>query len=169
MKDSNDTPLWLFSLNFYSVEGVRESLLAFQDFSGANVNIVLLLLWLASRRKSLSLNEVDEFISSTNSWNKNVVIPLRTIRQALKQNDEGFVSENSFLLREKIKILEFEAEKIEQRALFDAYNIRSYGKFQTGRGAAARANLKTYEKLLETPFPKPNFEYIVETMVKRLH
>ena len=169
MKDSNDTPLWLFSLNFYSVEGVRESLLAFQDFSGANVNIVLFLLWLASRRKSLSLNEVDEFIGSTNSWNKNVVIPLRKIRQTLKQNDEGIVSENSFLLREKIKILEFEAEKIEQRALFDAYNTRSYGRFQTGRGAAARANLKTYEQLLETPFPKPNFEYIVETMVKRLH
>ena len=169
MKDCNDTPLWLFSLNFYSVEGVRESLLAFQDFSGANVNIVLFLLWLASRRKSLSLNEVDEFIGSTNSWNKNVVIPLRKIRQTLKQNDEGIVSENSFLLREKIKILEFEAEKIEQRALFDAYNTRSYGKFQTGRGAAARANLKTYEQLLETPFPKPNFEYIVETMVKRLH
>ena len=169
MKDSNDTPLWLFSLNFYSVEGVRESLLAFQDFSGANVNIVLFLLWLASRRKSLSLNEVDEFIGSTNSWNKNVVIPLRKIRQTLKQNDEGIVSEHSFLLREKIKTLEFEAEKIEQRALFDAYNTRSYGKFQTGRGAAARANLKTYEQLLETPFPKPNFEYIVETMVKRLH
>ena len=169
MKDSNDTPLWLFSLNFYSVEGVRESLLAFQDFSAANVNIVLFLLWLASRRKSLSLNEVDEFIGSTNSWNKNVVIPLRKIRQTLKQNDEGIVSENSFLLREKIKTLEFEAEKIEQRTLFDEYNIRSFGKFQTEIGAAARANLKTYEQLLETPFPKPNFEYIVETMVKRLH
>lgn len=169
MKDFNDTPLWLFSLNFYSLKGVRESLLAFQDFSGANVNILLLLLWLASRRRSLSLNEVDEIIGSTNSWNKNVVIPLRKIRQNLKKNDEGIVSENSFLLREKIKILEFEAEKIEQRALFDAYNIRSFGKFQTEIGAAARTNLKTYEQLLETSFPEPNFEFIVETMVKRLH
>ena len=74
MKDSNDTPLWLFSLNFYSLEGMRKSLLAFQDFSGANVNILLLLLWLASRRRSLSLNEVDEIIGSTNSWNHKEMI-----------------------------------------------------------------------------------------------
>ena len=46
MNDPNDTPLWLFSLEFYAHDHVSECLLAIQDSSKANVNIILYLLWM---------------------------------------------------------------------------------------------------------------------------
>ena len=169
MTDSDETPLWLFSLKFYSLEGVRESLLACQDCSGANINIVLFMLWIAPHRRFLSLTEVREIVSLTRSWSKNVIVPLRKIRQSLKKTEEAIVAKDSVLLREKIKMLELEAEKIEQRALFEAYDIDCMGTLGLETGATAKANLKIYEQLLKAPFPEPNLEFIVETISRGLH
>ena len=169
MTDSEDTPLWLFSLKFYSYQGFRESLLAFQDFSGANVNIVLYLLWLASHRRAISLNEVEKIISSTKSWNEEIVQPLRRIRQNLKKNVDGLFSEDILSLREKVKTLELGAEKIEQRTLFNAYEIQFLGSLGTEIEAIARANLETYEQLLDASFPKQHFECLIDSVSNGFH
>ena len=169
MTDSTDTPLWLFSLKFYSYQRFRESLLAFQDFSGANVNIVLYLLWLASHRRFISLDEVGKIISSTKSWNEEIVKPLRQMRQNLKKNKDGFFSEDILSLREKVKTLELEAEKIEQRTLFNAYDIQFLGSLGTEIEAIARANLKTYEQLLDASFPQQHFECLIDRVSNGSH
>ena len=169
MTDSEDTPLWLFSLKFYSYQGFRESLLAFQDFSGANVNIVLYLLWLASHGRFISLNEVEKIISSTKNWNEEIVKPLRQMRQHLKKNKDGFFSKDILLFREKVKTLELEAEKIEQRTLFNAYDIQFVGSLGTEIEAIARANLKAYEQLLDASFPKQHFECLIDSVSNGFH
>ena len=78
-------------------------------------------------------------------------------------------SEDTLLLREKVKTLELEAEKIEQRTLFNAYEMQFLGSLGTEIEAIARANLETYEQLLDASFPKQHIECLIDGVRNGFH
>jgi len=50
-------------------------------------------------------------------WHRDVVTPLRRLRRDLKRDSKGIVQETVFAFREKLKVLELEAEHLELNAL----------------------------------------------------
>jgi uncharacterized protein (TIGR02444 family) len=104
-------PFWDFSLQHYAKVPVRQQCLTLQDRVGANVNIVLFTLWLASEKCLFDYDLIlrhAEFLR----WHEQVVTPLRQARLGVKQ------SGLSDRLYEKVKKSELNAEQIEQDILY---------------------------------------------------
>ena len=82
----NDAPsaFWDFSLRFYARPGVAAACLDLQDEAGADVNVVLYLLFLASQGRQLAQTEVAEIDNLVAVWREQVVRPLRSARRHLK-------------------------------------------------------------------------------------
>lgn len=113
-------PFWDFSLAFYGAPGVAEACLALQDRSGmdggADVNLLLFCCWAGRAGHRLTAAELERLLGASADWQGEVVRPLRAARRWLKA--EGGPAEGA--LRERIKALELEAERIEQDRLYQA-------------------------------------------------
>src|SRR5437879_5458082 len=78
------SPFWRFSLGFYRRAGVADACIALQEQVGVDVNLLLFLLWQATMCRALSAAEVAALEKRVASWRAMTVIPLRTVRRALK-------------------------------------------------------------------------------------
>jgi uncharacterized protein (TIGR02444 family) len=99
---------WDYSLHIYARPQVAAACLKLQDEAGADVNILLLCLWLASKKAPpLSpdfLKSIDQTISP---WRNQVILPLRQARRNLA----GFAaSPENLRLKSQILKAELEAE-----------------------------------------------------------
>jgi len=168
MNDPNDTPLWLFSLEFYAHDHVSECLLAIQDSSKANVNIILYLLWLASNFKQLSKTEISSIINSTENWTQNVVIQIREVRRYLKLMHRSAVRLPILSFKDKVKELEIQAEKIEQMLFYQMEVESPFGMPVNDAILAGRENLRSYEQLLQRPFPPERFNWLLNAFQDKL-
>ena len=79
-------PLWDFAVWAYDREGVAKACLALQDRCGADVNMIMFCLWLASRGQS---NEefapyLNAAIELSRRWQRDFVQPLRDCRTNMK-------------------------------------------------------------------------------------
>lgn len=108
-----DNPFWRFSLAIYSTPGISAECLALQETIGINVNLLLFCAWIGAEHQiRLTQTELDEFSANVHDWHEQVIGPLRRARQALK------VIGGHAHLREKVKMVELEAEQIEQAMLY---------------------------------------------------
>jgi uncharacterized protein (TIGR02444 family) len=151
-----DTPesraLWTFSLRVYADPGVRRACLALQDQCGADVNLLLLILWLASESKTLTAEGFAILGAVSVAWQCPVLEPLRSLRRGMReelqhQNDP----DRREILRRVIE-LELEAERREQRALALALGSCIQAASAEPSQAAADA-LLSYAKHLRARFP----------------
>lgn len=116
--DLPDDPFWLFSLDLYGRPGVAEACLALQDGSGADVNLVLFVLWCAATERPLDAETLTRLDEQVAAWRHAVVEPLRKVRRGMKvQLLPGL---NTETLRSEIKAAELAAERLVQAALFAA-------------------------------------------------
>ena len=81
---SQGSPFWRFSLSFYGSAEIRAACLAMQDVAGADVNIVLYLLFSATRGRVLSQQAVVDLDAGVADWRAHIVRPLRTVRRTAK-------------------------------------------------------------------------------------
>lgn len=130
------TPFWTFSLAFYREPEVAEACLACQDEAGADVNLILFMLWQASRGMRLAPEDVTAIDARIAPWRGQVVEPLRAIRRLLKTTP---ILPGGEVYRERIKAVELEAERVLQEALFMSAPVGSIA------ADAARDNLDAYE------------------------
>ena len=107
----SDNPFWDFSLIHYAKAPVQRLCLRLQEQAGANVNIVLFTLWLASLER---IFENDAVAGNTDllNWHDGVIMPLRQARCAVKHCQ----AEQSALY-EAVKEAELDAERFEQDML----------------------------------------------------
>lgn len=144
---------WRFSLRFYRQPGVADACIVLQDGCGVDVNILLFLLWLSTKRRCVSTDVVGGLCARTAPWRDDVVAPLRAIRRRLKDGSalvEGTAAE---AFRAQVKSLELESERLEQEALFALADGLAMGDTTTIEGAA-RVNLASYEDALSCDFPE---------------
>jgi uncharacterized protein (TIGR02444 family) len=140
---SSDNPFWRFSLTFYRAPGVAEACIALQDEAGVDVNVLLFLLWSATLKKQMSAASVQDLDARIGAWRENAVVPLRTIRRALKRPPAVVDAGAAEAFRTRVKAVELEAERLQQGALYDlAPSLR----FEAVSSAAdaARASVAAY-------------------------
>lgn len=130
--------LWSFSLSLYAAPGVAEACLTAQDRHGADVNLLLWAVWLASQGHDLTAAEVAEAEAATRPWREEVIWPLRAVRRRLKTGPLPAPDAATESLRMQVKAAELEAEKAQQLLLQTLPEHR-----RTGRPVAdlLRANL----------------------------
>jgi uncharacterized protein (TIGR02444 family) len=128
---------WRFSLDFYRLPGVEPALLALQDRAGHDVNLILYALWLGwSGRGLLGDRELAAARRAAGPIRRRIVMPLRALRRRLRSDPDPAVQS----LRERVKALELEAERIAQSRLA-ALAAPPLSAGATARRAAAQANL----------------------------
>jgi uncharacterized protein (TIGR02444 family) len=118
-------PLWEFSTWAYQRPGVEKACLALQNRLGIDVNIVLFCAWLAYRGTGTGslAKYLGTALKLSREWRSNLVEPLRTSRENLKQMldtaatagaDQAAVG----ALYERIKQCELDLEQLQTLALY---------------------------------------------------
>jgi uncharacterized protein (TIGR02444 family) len=132
---------WDFSLRTYGDPVVRSSCIALQDAAGADVNMILLLLYAATQRVALDSAQIARIDQSCAEWRETVIRPLRAARRVVASNAIVNVADAYAAL----KSAELAAEKVAQELLVREFNAAS---LSTGTRAAlglAADNLEAYE------------------------
>jgi len=142
---SRDSAFWRFSLRFYALPGVAPACLALQDEAQVDVNLLLFLLFLADGGRAVTGEDVARLDAEIAPWRTEVVEPLRALRRRLKTGIGDVPPAASEPLRNMVKKVELEAERLEQGRLENL--ALSLGK-PASREAAARANVAAYADYL---------------------
>ena len=144
------SPFWRFSLRFYRSPDVADACIALQDGCGADVNVLLFILWLAGERRQIGIAEARRINLTAMPWRDGVVVPLRALRRRLKDGVPPIGSDEMF--RNRVKAIELEAERLEQEALFGIVPSLAATTASSAQ-AAARANVAAYEAALGARLP----------------
>jgi uncharacterized protein (TIGR02444 family) len=158
-----NSPFWTFSLRLYGEAGVADACLALQDKQGIDVNLLLFALWAARSGRRLSLVEMRALIELTESWRRDIVVPLRLVRRALSTPPAAIEATAAARLRREIKKAELESERLQQAALFAFRPIEIIGT----PGAPAQAasdNVALYATAVATVFDAAPVEIILAAL-----
>jgi uncharacterized protein (TIGR02444 family) len=149
---STETPFWRFSLTLYRQSGVSDACIALQDGCGVDVNLLLFLFWLASDDRQLSAADVKLLDDNVRDWRNLTIIPIRDARRKLKDAATLVEPGRQEAFRNKVKMIELEAERLQQEALYEFSRSGPLG-MAAPAAAAARANIAAYQGVLGASFP----------------
>lgn len=123
---SIDGPLWQFALAFYGREGVANACLKLQELVGADVNVLIFSVYVATHHQCLlgpaQLARAD---AAVQSWRSDVVASLRRVRVRLRTGPSPAPNLSTEVLRSQIKASELLAEKIELAALSKWFEVEA--------------------------------------------
>jgi uncharacterized protein (TIGR02444 family) len=148
---SQGSPFWRFSLQFYRLPKVADACIALQEEAGVDVNLLLFLLWHARQRRRLSRADIAALEAKIAPWRDVTVIPLRSVRRALKSPPALVEASTAGAFRNRIKAVELEAERLQQEAM---YALAPLGTEGGSPDEAARANVDAYQEMLTVRFPQ---------------
>lgn len=138
-----ENPFWTFSLNVYARPGVAQECLVLQGQYGIDVNAMLFCAWAGAGRKVvLAEPHVAALIGQVAQWQERVVLPMRTVRSALKEMVE--LGEPVPALRKDVAAAELKAEQIEQAMLFADAATLLQGAAAARAEEAVPANLNSF-------------------------
>jgi uncharacterized protein (TIGR02444 family) len=163
-QSSQGSPFWRFSLRFYRQPKVADACIALQEEAGVDVNLLLFLLWHATLGRTLSLIEVGEVETRIGPWRDATVIPLRTVRRALKSPPALVAPATAELFRTKIKAVELEAERLQQEAMYELARPSPLGQPAASLEEAARANIAAYAAIAGALFSKDAVETLLAAL-----
>ncbi len=111
-------PFWEFSLAFYAKPGVSAACLALQDEFGADVDVVLFVLWCARLGCGLDAAELGAVDGAIAVWRGSVVQPIRAARRACRPPPPGaFDTAAAEALRKQLLSAELAAERLQHGAM----------------------------------------------------
>lgn len=152
MSEQDKNPFWVFSLAFYGQPGVAAACITLQDESGVDVNVMLYCLWLASQDRAITAAEAGQIDARVNLWRAKVVVPLRVVRRVMKDFPPPFDGPAAQAMRNKVKAVELESERLQQQALYDLKPADAWGSGSSGVAEAAQRNLAAYSSHLNAKF-----------------
>ena len=112
-----ESNFWDYSIRGYGNTSVQKASLSLQESHSADVNVLFFIAWTASNNARLEEDALDKVKSAVYKWHNEIVLPLRSIRQALKTDSKGADTELALVFRDRIKRIELESEHIEQLML----------------------------------------------------
>jgi uncharacterized protein (TIGR02444 family) len=111
-------PHWAFSLDVYGQPTVPASCLLLQDRCGVDVNVLLLCLFAACRgAPTPSEQDIAALDGEIERLRREVVVPLRQIRRAMKIMPEADLGREFDSVRNRVKSAELAAEQLQQAML----------------------------------------------------
>jgi uncharacterized protein (TIGR02444 family) len=115
MSGSSNTDLFKrFALELYRRAGVADACLDLQNRYDLDVNVVLFAAFVGGARgQTLTIADLDLAQRRVDAWQREVVRPLRDVRQRLKTGPAPAPNDATGGLRRKLAQLEIEAEMIE--------------------------------------------------------
>ncbi|HKS14929.1 MAG TPA: TIGR02444 family protein [Pseudomonas sp.] len=102
------TDLWNYALALYAQPGVEAACLRLQD-EGGDVCLLLCGAWLQARQVTASEPRVAALLALAGPWQRDVIAPLRQLRQQWRKQAED--DPQLAALRARVKGLELEAER----------------------------------------------------------
>jgi uncharacterized protein (TIGR02444 family) len=102
-RKTRKSDLWAFCLTLYARPGVAQACLALQDRYGADIPLLLAVMWHGQR--GLGPAPLAKWRPIARRWREQAIMPLRNLRRAMKGR-AGWEE-----IRESIKRLELAAEK----------------------------------------------------------
>lgn len=124
---------WAFALAIYARPGVAEACLTLQNDTGVDVMLLLMATFAAVRhRHLLTPAEIEALDEACRPWREQIVGRLRAIRTELKTGPKPAPGEATEPFRTKIKALELEAEKLENRILAECLPLKPPGQAKVG-------------------------------------
>jgi uncharacterized protein (TIGR02444 family) len=141
---------WTFSLDFYGKQNVAKACLSLQDRRDADVNLLLLSAYLASKGHVLDDTHLSIADGMTAGWRAAVLQQLRQVRRRLPKFAEEVPEEDRKNVKEKILEAELAAEQVAHRLIFKRLDD---APMPTDGGSArerAEKNLKLYMRRLLT-------------------
>ena len=111
---------WDFSVRTYRTQGVADACLSLQNDYGADVNMLLYCCWVGVYVGQFDDELFEKASHFSSDWASHVVIPLRSARTWMKHEGchaEPIQTDTCMSLREKIKSVEFDSEKLQQEVL----------------------------------------------------
>jgi uncharacterized protein (TIGR02444 family) len=161
------SPFWTFSLRLYADPEVARVSVELQDCQGADINVLLFMLWAASCGRRLSIGEVGDIVASVESWRTSVVVPLRTARRSLRSPPALIDAKFAAALRLQVKKVELEAERLQEEALYRLRAIDELGRPEPSLDAAATANVKAYSGVLAKEFGAAAIETLLAALQRQ--
>ena len=136
-------PFWDYSVMLYGDQHVAGACLAIQERHGTSadvdVNILLLCTWAAAiGAGQLDNDKLTGAMATVGPWRRDVLLPLRSVRQRLDRGVESVPRELAATIRADAAKAEFEAENIEQLLLVEVVG-RPAGKAMAAEVATAHA------------------------------
>jgi len=135
------SPFWTFSLAVYREGAVQRECLELQDRYGVDVNLLLFCAFIgAVRGAAMPDQAVRQAAAVVADWHRDIVATLREVRRALKPLATGDspTAAPAAALRENVKAMELEAERIEQMML-ECWSAVNAGAWPRAEPAAAVA------------------------------
>lgn len=111
---------WTFAVRTYRCEGIPEACIALQNERGADVNVLLFCCWVGATRGEFEIETFDRMLEFSRAWADRVVRPLRNVRTWMKIEgcpDPAMLTESCMNLRERIKKVELEAERLQENVM----------------------------------------------------
>jgi len=108
-RKTRKSDLWAFCLTLYARPGVAQACLALQDRHGADIPLLLAVLW--HGQSGLGPAPLAKWRRISKRWREQAVVPLRNLRRAMKGR-AGWEE-----IREGVKRLELSAEKAQLDSL----------------------------------------------------
>jgi uncharacterized protein (TIGR02444 family) len=116
----NPDDFWEFSLAFYCREAVARACLSLQDRRGADINLMLVVCWLARSGYACSDAAFASGSSAVASWSDAVLRPLRSIRRRLGAEFADVSAADRQSIKHGLLSVELEAERVAQRKIVAA-------------------------------------------------
>jgi uncharacterized protein (TIGR02444 family) len=107
-----DESLWPFALALYARPGVEAALLELQDEDGQSIPFLIWALWLATRGRRADAAALAGGARLARAWQDAAVAPLRELRRSLKRPSPAQLAHLREALRERVKAVELEAERM---------------------------------------------------------
>ena len=165
-RSQESSPFWRFSLGFYRQPGIAEVCIDLQERAGIDVNLLLFLLWQATLRRAVCVHEIEALEARIAPWRLATVVPLRSIRRALKSPPALVPAGTAELFRNKIKAVELEAERLQQEAMHALAAASPLGREARFPDEAARANIANYATVARAVFPERTVEVLLAALEK---
>jgi uncharacterized protein (TIGR02444 family) len=113
-----DAESWAFALEVYARPGVADACLKLQNEARVDVLMLLVAAFAAVRlRLLLTPAEITELDNTCRPWREQIIRPLRAIRTGLKTGPAPAPSNQTDELRSKVKAIELDAERLQNRLL----------------------------------------------------
>jgi uncharacterized protein (TIGR02444 family) len=116
---------WAFALAIYARPGVAEACLALQNEAGVDVMLLLIATFAAVKHGTLiTPDQIAAMDEACRPWREQIVRKLRAVRIELKTGPRPAPNETTEQFRSKVKALELEAEKLENKLLAECLPLR---------------------------------------------